>query len=437
MDYSFRKHIKGEYRLLELIVYYGIFLLAIIFIGIIPIINNYIAHRSLNLLMLMINIVMFVSSFSFLVMILIKVYTVKNIINNGMEVNAKIEKCIPAKKFILFSKKIGITVTFTYSIKDKIYAQEYYIDKNKHTIEYFESFTKTAQEKKILISSKDPRKIVIREMFSVDENRSIIYKKKIVIAFGLAIFCIIYLISFIYPRVWIGDKRIRIFVPSRIEQIASFIGIEPINNSFSGRVLNDYILETNLGKIKLQRSARIPVRRLFTDRLTVGITGISAEDFCSELVSHTLVFEENILPQNISVSFDHWNKITAIRDLGYKITISGIPLIIESIIFDVRMMSRSIHAPDANMRMIIIEAPETIVLMDSTKIYLTGTVFYYRNAETWVLTDSLNGTIYAILHGESEAVRYASIEFGKDWGDFIIGETHEIAEERSKNWRTR
>ena len=267
-------------------------------------------------------------------------------------------------------------------------------------------------------------------------NKISLHKQKIIlVGTGLVIFCIICL-NLVYTTVMFGDKRIRLFAPERLEQFVAIIGIEPRSNSFQGEVLDDYILQTNLGEITLRRSAKIQAGLLFTDSRVLGIHGIEAETFNTGLVSHNLVFEGNELPKNISISFD-WDRIRSI-DLNNEITISGIPLAVRFIEIPVSF-NRLIHrdAKRTDTFISVENIPETIILADLTVIHTNGrSMTLYKGNERWMLAISSLSTLYVTRPGELEAAKYATVEFGTDWGNYIGGMTYEEMEAfRAENRR--
>ena len=269
----------------------------------------------------------------------------------------------------------------------------------------------------------------------MDNNADkIIFTKKKMLPFGIIIFFIICIVL-VFPIVKFNyhGRSIIVFAP---ERLLTIVGIRVYD--FDGIVLGNHVFDTNLGEIVLHRSAKVYAGRLFTDSPDLGIRGIPSETFSSEFASHNLEFAGNALPQNISVSL-HWGMIERIGGIDSEMILSGIPLFIEDI--ELRMPgNRIIHrrARRSDMYIPLRQPPEFIVLADSTIIQTNNrTLFLYKNDERWLLTDSSVGTIDITFPNEYQPVRYAFIEFGRDWGGFIDGETREVVEARREEERIR
>ncbi|MDR0322153.1 MAG: hypothetical protein LBI28_11665 [Treponema sp.] len=169
IEYSFKKHIENEY------VTYLLFLMFIILMALCIFLTTtatFIANGFFNInyfLGKLYDIIfMPIISFISLVLLLLRVYSTKQFLKNCLEINAKIEKylCYYGK----YSRGIegtetAIRVIFSYTINGKNYTKGYSIAKNKNTREYFDLFKKQGENVKILVDNKNPKKIMVKEIF--------------------------------------------------------------------------------------------------------------------------------------------------------------------------------------------------------------------------------------------------------------------------------
>jgi hypothetical protein len=262
-------------------------------------------------------------------------------------------------------------------------------------------------------------------METTDEQK-IETKKVILVMAVLGILCIVSLIV-MFPTVKFNDTQIRLFSFERLQNnIIDLRSKKLLERSFEqdfyGRVYGNHVLETNLGEITLKNSANVLAGN-------GELYGINVRNFETRLAEHNLVFEGTVLPKNISVGFN-WDRVNSIdfEESDTEIILSGIPLIVDRIILNIRTTAyEHSMAQYSDMYISVRQAPEIITLMDSTELHITAPLSIYRNDERWLLA---HGTFLVKLPDESESIRYDSIMFGKDWGEFMGGETYEDAEEK-------
>ena len=169
MKYSFKKHITNEYYL------YIIFLISIIFMAIyilISIWTTFIKSGTIDLKIFLwiLNDLRFmpIISFVFFGLLLFRVYKTKKFLKNCMEIDATIEKYeFYYGKYSMGKEgcETGIRITFSYTINNENYTKWYSIAKNKQTVKYFDLFKRKEENVKILVDNKNPRKIMIKEIF--------------------------------------------------------------------------------------------------------------------------------------------------------------------------------------------------------------------------------------------------------------------------------
>jgi len=169
MDYSFKKHTKNEYFT------YLLFLLPIIFMALyigLVVATTFIAygffHLNYFISMLQHLIFMPIISFISLVLLLLRVLATKRFLKECFEIDATIEKYLLYYQRYSSGKEgteTAIRVIFTYIINGENYSRGYSIAKNKNTVKYFELYKKQGERVKILVDSKNPKKIMVREIF--------------------------------------------------------------------------------------------------------------------------------------------------------------------------------------------------------------------------------------------------------------------------------
>jgi len=237
------------------------------------------------------------------------------------------------------------------------------------------------------------------------------------------IITVIMVLQFIsmFPTVGFNGKRIWLFAPLRMTNRFMPLDIRP-QGRFEGRVLGNYILETEFGDIHLRGFSKISA---YDNRVST----IESDNFKARRASHNLVVDGIVIPKNITVAFDtrgDKQQITSLNILDQEIIFSGIPL--NARIFFVNHGEYTTELFDgADRRLEIGYTPDYITLADSTQLSLVrfaGRLFMYNVDGIWKMsTESSN--LMVKLPGETEFTRYKSITFKPNWGEFIEGELWE------------
>jgi hypothetical protein len=115
-------------------------------------------------------IIMPIISLIALIILFLRINNVKYFLKNNFEVEAKIEKYLAYYGSKNYTQKEGsetaIRIIFLYVIDNIEYKKGYSLAKNKYTIEYFDLYKRQGEMVKILVSNKNYKKIMIKELFN-------------------------------------------------------------------------------------------------------------------------------------------------------------------------------------------------------------------------------------------------------------------------------
>jgi len=214
----------------------------------------------------------------------------------------------------------------------------------------------------------------------------------------------------VLPAVQFNDTAIRMFAPERLE----FSG-----RGFDGRVHGTHILKTEHGEITLNNFARV-----FSDDNTIIM--IYSDSFANGRATHNLVIDGIEIPPTIGITFSRHrsHQIARLQLHDQEIVLSNIPLDVREIDLEPR------GAGDIVMS--VTNIPAYIELSDFTLLHhydfdnwlFLGSLRIYRDTGLWELRNVHSG-IPVNFPGEAELVRFRSITFGANWGEFIDGELFE------------
>ena len=223
------------------------------------------------------------------------------------------------------------------------------------------------------------------------------------ILFVIVLFGIFRVVA-VFTSARFGDDVIRVLAFERLLESRQ----EP---HFSGRITGSHVLETEHGEIRLERFSRISVN-------FGRLTGINTVNFENGRASHDLVVHGIVMPQNVTIVFGHiGQQIETIFLNRQEIIVSGIPLEVSD--FNINYPSGT-----ADISMTVRSDPSYITLMDSTQIQIErsflGGLYMYKDTGIWEMTRPRHGILVKPLN-ETEFIRYRSIRFGQDWGEFIGG----------------
>jgi hypothetical protein len=164
MKYSFKKHIHNENYIntiyVIIIVSFGACMLFVIFMGIFGNINTI---KELIFFFIIALMIFFIIQIIPLMFLLLRVHSIKKLLNNYSEVNAKIEKYREIR--YRGGQEAGLKVYFSYIINNKYYYKVYSIVKNKYTNEYYGIYKEPEKTVKLLVENENPKKIMIKEIF--------------------------------------------------------------------------------------------------------------------------------------------------------------------------------------------------------------------------------------------------------------------------------
>ena len=172
MDFSLKRYIRNDYYtyilLLMSILFFAIFILIVLFVTL----QNFIANQTfnVNLLVAIVKYMIFMPIISLVLFVLfiIKINITKTFLKDCIEVDATIDKYLAYYQSRNYSKKEGtetaIRVYFNYKVNGIEYKAGHSIAKNKKTIQFFEKYKNQGNIVKILVGSKNPKKIMIKEI---------------------------------------------------------------------------------------------------------------------------------------------------------------------------------------------------------------------------------------------------------------------------------
>jgi len=229
------------------------------------------------------------------------------------------------------------------------------------------------------------------------------------ITFVIVLFGIFRVIA-AFPPVRFNDSRIRVFSLARLAEGGRL-------QHFSGRVLGRYVLETEHGEIVLENFSFIRVSRGIGG--TIG--GIGVENFENGRASHNLVVHGIVMPREISIGFNAMAQQIQTLALNQEIIVSGIPIEVGNF-----MVNHPRYTADISMDILmrLRSDPGYVTLTDSMQIRLDGGgwggFYMYKDTGIWEITSQRHG-ILVKPPSETEFIRYRSIRFGQDWGEFIGG----------------
>jgi hypothetical protein len=244
-----------------------------------------------------------------------------------------------------------------------------------------------------------------------------------ILVIAVAVFVAIRVIA-AFPVVTHGETKMLLFSAERLVSIDPLSELMGSVDGFDGRVLGNYVLETEYGKITLDKFILIGCNAnrafMMPDASTVGRIGV--KNFREGKASHSLVVEGIEIPPNINVGFNRDQTLSTIVVFSpNETTISGVPFWIGDI-----------YINDPDVADIVIGGnarPPHIALADTTEIDTTqfsGELNIYKDKEQWVLASARDDVFLIVkLPGETEFTRYKSLTFGKEWGAFIEGELWE------------
>ena len=244
-----------------------------------------------------------------------------------------------------------------------------------------------------------------------------INKKKLSVLVTIAIVVIYILLHFTTVRY--GDTKIPVFAFYPIEEILS-------GGFIRGSVIGSHVLETEYGNIQLRNNCRISIQRH-------SVNVIEDVYFKMKKATHALEVEGIKLPNIVSIVFDYNNeKIDLFSFDDQEVHISGVTLLVDSIIpvNSTNILSKSFTG--YNVGFTGSHLPEKIILSDSTEIS------FVKQKDIWSLSinnkqdewsfkifDEGKDYFHILFPGEKEYRKYKSITFGKNWGQFIEGELFE------------
>jgi hypothetical protein len=173
MKYSFKNHIQNEYYLFLLYMMSIILLALYVCIIVFTVLNNFITSKAFNLDLLLglLNYLIFLPILSLILfaVLLLRIYNVNDFLKNCSEIDGKIEKCLAFYGSRNYTQKEGtetaIRVTFSYTINNNKYTGNIQLPKNKHTVKYIDIYKRQGETVRILVGNKNPKKIMIKEIF--------------------------------------------------------------------------------------------------------------------------------------------------------------------------------------------------------------------------------------------------------------------------------
>ena len=172
MEFSLKKYIQNDYYTFILflfsIMFMGIYILILLF----SVVQGLLTNQTLNVTLLIgIAKYMFpmpIISIILFLIFLLKINSVKLFLNDCTEIDATIEKYLAYYGSRNYSHKEGtetaIRVFFIYFIDGIEYKKEYSIAKNRNTIKYFEKYKNQGNNVKILVSNRNSKNILIKEI---------------------------------------------------------------------------------------------------------------------------------------------------------------------------------------------------------------------------------------------------------------------------------
>ena len=229
------------------------------------------------------------------------------------------------------------------------------------------------------------------------------------IAIGIMLVLVLIRVVASLPLVRFGNDTITLFSADRLVAPLPSLNRRPMEQ-FWGRVLGNHVLETEHGDITLVNFPRVEVQRNI-------VTRISAENFKEGRVTHNLVIDGIEIPPNIAVGFRN-SQISSLRLDRQEVVISGSTFIVGTI-----FINSPRDAADIVIEAGLLTLDQVITLADSTQIRRgersARTLHMYREAKQWRIQDSFPFLVK--LPGETEFIRYSSITFRPNWGEFIGG----------------
>ena len=227
--------------------------------------------------------------------------------------------------------------------------------------------------------------------------------------------------AFVILAVILGIYLILSFPQIRHDSQTAFVLFAPdrlVADPFSGRVLGTHVLQTEHGEIILKNYARI---------IAGGgrISRIDAKNFETGLASHNFVVEGIEIPQNISISFAP-NRQTRNHQIS-TLNIDDQEIILSGVAVNIRLLQVNHHSGADIVLNGVIPVLGYVTLTDNTQVrpvsssrYL-GMISIFSDAGLWMLNYGISGFLVR-KPGDNEFVRFRSITFRQNWGEFIEGE---------------